>query len=34
VIAEAIHAFNYFDLEIARASEARQAAFLRAALGV
>jgi acetyl esterase/lipase len=34
VIAEAIHAFNYFDLEIAHRSEARQAAFLREALGV
>jgi acetyl esterase/lipase len=34
VIDEAIHAFNYFDLEIARTSEARQAAFLAQALGV
>ncbi|MEP6953212.1 MAG: alpha/beta hydrolase [Solirubrobacteraceae bacterium] len=34
VIDEAIHAFNYFDLEIARRSEARQAAFLTEALGL
>ena len=34
VIDEAIHAFNYFDLEIARASEARQAAFLIETLGL
>ena len=34
VINEAIHAFNYFDLAIARASEARQAEFLREALGL
>jgi acetyl esterase len=34
VIDEAIHAFNYFDLEMARRSEERQAAFLRGALGL
>ncbi|MDP9346729.1 MAG: alpha/beta hydrolase [Actinomycetota bacterium] len=34
VIDEAIHAFNYFDLEITRRSTERQSAFLRAALGV
>ena len=34
VVDEAIHAFNYFDLEIAHRSEARQAAFLAAKLGV
>jgi acetyl esterase/lipase len=34
VVDEAIHAFNYFDLEIAHRSEARQAAFLAARLGV
>jgi acetyl esterase len=34
VIDEAIHAFNYFDLAIARRSEQRQAAFLGEALGL
>lgn len=34
VIDEAIHAFNYFDLEITRRSHARQYAFLRTALGI
>ena len=34
VIDEAIHAFNDFDLEIAHASEARQAAFLVQTLGL
>jgi acetyl esterase/lipase len=34
VIDEAIHAFNYFDLEITRRSHSRQYAFLRAALDV
>lgn len=34
VIDEAIHAFNYFDLEITRRSHERQFAFLRQALGI
>jgi acetyl esterase len=34
VVAEGIHAFNYFDLAITRRSHERQFAFLREALGI